>query len=502
MILKQRKAKASSRGLYLQDRELINTKFQPGNAFTYVIDSANQKLIIMPSEVPSGHTVSKRKQDNVLKPVIDIRSRKALDLIADSDYLTVTIYDDQIIIDAYKAVKELVKANVPAGKIVRLEQFMPVRRVSGFQCALDDFPQVVGGSAAIFEQLEFAFELETCKAIRDSNARAALDLAYIPLQIASLFSGAGIMDYGFKQAGFDIVFAVDNNADACQTYRTNLGHHIYHGDIGMAIQRIPQVPVVIGGSPCQGFSNNNRMSNYLDNPNNLLVRKYIEAVKASGCSIFVLENVPQLLTAGDGMFRDEIMEELKEYEISYGVVNCAAYGSPQLRERSIMLGSKIGRIDLPPPTMPGEETTVREAFAGLHDGIPNQRDVSEPKPESLERIKHIPAGGNIHDLPNELRTKSIHSNMYRRLEWDKPSITIANVRKAMILHPVEDRILTVRECARLQGLPDDFVFKGRLGSMQQQVANGVPVQLAQALGRQIKKAIFQFNSLFQKPSFG
>lgn len=501
MFIKQRKAKPSSRGIYIQDKELMQTRFQPGQSFTYAVDPVNRKVIILPSKDKSSHTVSKRKLDDQVKPVIDIRSREALSLMADSDYLTVTIHEDQVVVESFQTVATAHVNKAVTGKIVRLEQFMPVRKVSSFRCSRDQFRKVVGGPEYA-EQIEFSFGESFGSVISDSYVRQAVDLSYVPMQIASLFSGAGMLDYGFLQAGFDIVFANDLNADACQTYRANIGNHIFHGDINDAIRMMPQVPVVIGGSPCQGFSNNNRVSNFLDNPNNLMVRKYIEAVKKSGCMVFVLENVPQLLTAGGGRFKDEIKAELSEFEITERVLTATDYGSAQGRDRAIMIGSKIGRIDLPAPTYrPEEYRTVRMAFEGIHDGLPNQADVSASKPENIEKMKHIPPGGNVFNIPEEIRPKSQHSNMYKRLEWDKPSITIANARKAMILHPEENRILSVRECARIQGLPDSFIFKGSLGGRQQQVANGVPFEMAHAIGRQIKKAIMKFNSLFKTPAF-
>jgi len=88
----------------------------------------------------------------------------------------------------------------------------------------------------------------------------------------------------------------------------------------------------------------------------------------------------------------------------------------------------------------------------------------------MERIKHVQQGGNVKDIPEEIRPKGQHSDMYKRLEWDKPSITIVNPRKAMLLHPTENRILSIRECCRLFSLPDNFIFKGSLSAMQESIA--------------------------------
>ncbi|WP_255255215.1 DNA cytosine methyltransferase [Bacillus pseudomycoides] len=107
-------------------------------------------------------------------------------------------------------------------------------------------------------------------------------------------------------------------------------------------------------------------------------------------------------------------------------------------------------------------------------------------------MNYVPEGGNIFDIPEEIRPKGKHSNMYKRLSWDEPAITIPNPRKVVITHPSKNRILTIRECARLLGLPDSFTFKGKLANMQQQVANAVPIQLGKSIAKNIKEAITAF----------
>ncbi|HZH59429.1 MAG TPA: DNA cytosine methyltransferase [Metabacillus sp.] len=153
-------------------------------------------------------------------------------------------------------------------------------------------------------------------------------------------------------------------------------------------------------------------------------------------------------------------------------MSSAEFGDPQDRKRAFIIGSRLGeKIELPKPSLTKRLfKTVREAFQNLNPFIPNQQDYSKAKPITMERIKHVQQGGNVKDIPEEIRPKGQHSDMYKRLEWDKPSITIVNPRKAMLLHPTENRILSIRECCRLFSLPDNFIFKGSLSAMQESIA--------------------------------
>ncbi|WP_198864014.1 DNA cytosine methyltransferase [Bacillus velezensis] len=115
-------------------------------------------------------------------------------------------------------------------------------------------------------------------------------------------------------------------------------------------------------------------------------------------------------------------------------------------------------------------------------------------------MKHVPPGGNWRNIPDHLKTakmlskNGVHSSIFRRLEWDKPSVTITNVRKTLMTHPVLNRTLTVRECARLFSLPDTFKFFGKLGSIQQQLANAVPVKLARSVANAVKNRFKEFHT--------
>ncbi|MFE8703965.1 DNA cytosine methyltransferase [Cytobacillus sp. FJAT-54145] len=499
-LIKKRKAKNSKRGIYLQDRELLDTTFQAGTNYKYVIDAKNRKVIILPTDNQKDNTVSKRKLKDGIKPVIDIRSKEALSLFQGVSFLQVEIYGDEIVIEGFseeglnnqRSEKQIQKS---LKQVTDIRQILKVKNKFCVSLSKKDLQKAVGDES--YQQLSITdfLEYETSASSNVTYIQQALKDIRIPLQVVSLFSGAGLFDQAFKEKGFEIIFALEKDEEIAKTYEYNLGD-ITKADIrDFDKSKLPYAPIVIGGSPCKGFSNANRKSNYLDNPNNQLVKEFIKCVKQINPYVFVLENVPQILTAGNGQFFEEIQQELNTFSITKGVVSSAGFGDAQDRKRAFIIGSRLeSPIELPKPFLkPFEYKTVREAFKGLNPFIPNQNDISTPKPITLERIKHVKSGGNVFDIPEDIRPKGQHSDMYKRLEWDKPAVTIVNPRKAMLLHPEENRIISLREACRLFSLPDTFIFKGALSAMQESIANAVPIQLGKAIAQKVKDAIEQFN---------
>ncbi|AMM99632.1 hypothetical protein UP12_19520 (plasmid) [Bacillus pumilus] len=503
-MIKKRTAKPSKRGIYIQDAQLLQTKFEVGRNFDYIIDPENHTLTIVPAE-QTKNTVSKRAYNGSYKPVIDIRKKDALQAFTGVDQLEIEIFDDQILIRGVKKKTAITNKN-KLGKIKDFFSFKKkekkVLKHNKLELLLSrkQLDQVVGDSYQQFSIFDY-LDASTTRIENNATTTKLVDHLKIPLQIISLFSGAGIFDQGFVEEGFTVKLALEKDAEAIQTYKANLGDHIQQADLtNYDFTKLNDIkaPIMIGGSPCQGFSSSNRKTSFLENPNNLLVKKYIEAVKANKhCKVFVLENVPEILTAGNGQFKDEIVKELSEFTISYGVINAVDMGSAQRRKRAIFIGSKIGRIDLP-KTVVSKYKTVGEAFVNLDDSIPNQKDISKSREDTIERMRYVKQGENWTSIPDHLKNARMlsgntHSSVYKRLKMDEPSITIANPRKSLITHPIENRILSVRECARLFGLKDSFVFKGSLSSMQQQIANAVPVEIGKAIAKVIKRAINSFN---------
>lgn len=367
-----------------------------------------------------------------------------------------------------------------------------------------------------------------------------------------LFSGPGGLSQGIKDSRnhnlkFKVIVANDNNKDVMATYTKN------HSDVDFILGNITDenikqkiiksirkksgrstVDVIIGGPPCKGFSFENKMTRNMENPLNHLVKHYFEMVRRVKPKVFVMENVPGLLTMNNGRIIDSLIHEFKllgyDNTISW-ILNAAEYGVPQFRRRAFVIGSKSNiMIQKPKKTHGSAEEIKHDAslipYTTLIDAIgdlpkirlgkiypSNNNYIIEPqnqfqnrirkksslvknhivtknKPLVVERIKHVPSGGNWRNIPKQLmringgysRLELSHSMIYKRLVKRKPSITITNFRKAMMIHPYQNRLLSVREAARIQTFPDHFEFKGGLSNMQQQVSDAVPTHLAKAVG--------------------
>lgn len=481
MLIKKRIAKLSTRGVYIQDQQLSDTDFSPGTKYKYQVDIKKRQLLIVPS-IEDGNTVSRRKLKTGIKPVIDIRNKEALSVFDGMDALEIEIFQDKVKITGIQ--KEKIKLGLYDKVKSTASKIFQFRRIGSSESSV--FIDRIGLKRVVGDVSEFVPRNYDHKIPGYEDAIRAI----------SLFSGAGILDQGFIEEGFKVVLAIEKNPDAVETYRHNHGDHIVEADIKkfnfLKLWEY-KAELMFGGSPCQGLSPENRYTNFLDNPNNELINYFIEGVKSNPyCKVFVLENVPQILTAGNGKFKYEIYSKLSDFEITSGVINSAGMGDPQIRKRAIFIGSKIGKIDLPKEHISEDRyVTVREAFRGLNDRVPNQLDITKSRKDTLTKMSFVPPGGNWRNIPDSLKTSKmlskngVHSDIYKRLERDKPSITITNVRKTLLLHPMFNRILSVRECARLFSLPDTFKFFGSLGSKQQQLANAVPVKLAKSVAKAV-----------------
>ena len=449
-------------GIYLEDKELMDsTVFKPGVKFRYALDKENKVLKIMPSDI--GTSVALRSRNGKDSSVIHVRRKEILEVFKDYNKLDFEIFEDCIIIKTRDSDQK--------GNLVENKYALTKKDVEDLA---DPF-----------------FDEELRRAVaRHTKEHPILQEIYNvlkePLKFVSLFSGIGTMDYSFELEGFECVQAIEINKSAAETFRSNSDRPLFNGDINeFDFDSLGEVPLVIGGSPCQDFSVLNS-SRVWDSPRNKLVYKFIEVVKKVKAKVFLLENVPQILTTGGSIYVQAIKDKLPDFDISIGVLNADDYGSAQSRERAYIIGSRIGKIALPKPTTPKKKVTVREAFKGLNEKMANFFDWSKPTSKTIERMRFVPQGGNFKDIPEELRTKCKFSNSFRRLSWDKPSCTMVNLGRTIIIHPEENRVLSVREQARLFGIPDEWEFKGSMFDKQQQVANTVVVNVVNAIAKNIK----------------
>ena len=330
------------------------------------------------------------------------------------------------------------------------------------------------------------------------------------IRLMDLFSGAGGFTLGFIETGrFKSVFAIDNEPDMVKTYNKNFGEDCIVDDVNN-ILHFPTADVIIGGPPCQGFSNLG--AHIPDDPRNQLWRHYVRAVEHAHPLVFVVENVPPLLNSEEGQELMRLTRSLG-YNVEGRILNAADYGAFQTRKRTIIIGSRVGPVIFPkqshidPEKRNGHDQqllnwrTVREAIGDL-PFIPTNKSMHwsrNPTQMSLERYSHIPLGGNRWDLPERLmpecwkkKTKG-GTDLFGRLWWDRPSVTIRTEffkpEKGRYLHPEANRPITHREAARLQGFPDNFEFVGSKISIARQIGNAVPAELSYAIANAVLEMI-------------
>lgn len=340
-----------------------------------------------------------------------------------------------------------------------------------------------------------------------------------------IFSGAGGLSLGAENAGISIGLAIEKDPSAAKTFgRNHPGVNILCKDIGeiKPLEHTEKYPfIVFGGPPCQGFSLSNTKTRTEFNRNNYLFNEFVRFVDELQPEWFLFENVEGITTFNRGETVKEIKACFKDigYETTEEVLYASDYGVPQHRNRFIMVGNRLGKT-FEFPEKSESRVSVEEAISDLPDLIngdkfaelPYKMDVAEisgyarsmrsksktasqnlvSKNEDyvIERYKHIKQGQNWKAIPSELmenyaNVNNCHSGIYKRLDASIPSVVISNYRKNMLIHPFQDRGLSVREAARLQSFPDHFVFEGTLMHVQQQIGNAVPPLLAEAIFKKI-----------------
>jgi DNA (cytosine-5)-methyltransferase 1 len=347
-----------------------------------------------------------------------------------------------------------------------------------------------------------------------------------------LFAGCGGLTEGLRQTRhFRAVAAVELDPAAAATYALNHTTRrtrsiVYPGLIQdwLAAGQLPVADVVVGGPPCQGFSQLGTQDP--NDPRNALWRSYVEAVQRISPKVFVLENVPAFLRSrqfAQLQLQTRSGAALEDYVLEHEVVNAADHGTAQARRRALVIGrhksmSPLGALPTtnPRPTLwdvlhdvprrvdtvdlPADrwETVLGHEVRGSYKSI-ELHVTRNPTDRSKERYKHIPPGGNRHKLPPHLsspgwlRHRTGSGDVMGRLVWDKPCVTIRTEffkpEKGRYLHPEQHRALTHYEAALIQGFPDDYVWCGTKIEIARQIGNAVPVPLGAAIGTYIAGAL-------------
>lgn len=328
-------------------------------------------------------------------------------------------------------------------------------------------------------------------------------------KVMDLFSGAGGFLLGFEKEGFDIILSTDFDEDCEKVHKINRPNIPFvRADIRtLSNEKIDEllngqtVDVLIGGPPCQGFSTiGNRVSSDPErrtkyDPRNDLFREYIRILNHLQPKVFVMENVKGIKTRNGGTIFEEIQRQFKEtgYDFNCITLNAADYGVPQYRERVFFYGTRIGvDFEAPIPTHGENRNPYNIVLDAIGDLANKGEEVSNHVPlkhgeKNIRRYQLIPEGGRLpeNDLPADLYRKNF-GNTFKRLDRNKPSLTMVPGHNAFPIHPWLDRSLTVREAARIQTFPDDYIFSGRRDKQCMQVGNAVPVQLANAWAKQVK----------------
>ncbi|MDR0620981.1 MAG: DNA cytosine methyltransferase [Deltaproteobacteria bacterium] len=335
-------------------------------------------------------------------------------------------------------------------------------------------------------------------------------------RLISLFSGCGGLDLGFRQAGFESVWANDFDSDAQAVYSLNLGD-IDKRDIKTVRENeIPDGEVLTAGFPCQPFSNaGNRKC--VHDARGLLYKECLRIIKSKMVQVIVFENVRGILSTKytDGRNLTTVIKEYLSKIVSIGynvvcqLVNSVDYGVPQNRHRVFFVG--VGK-DLDkrykfPEKKDKNNLTLKTILKVSQNALNHVH--WNLAPQAREMLRHIPQGGSWKDVPYETlapRFKKIRDNMrkyhspnlYRRFSLDEISGTItasAQPENCGIVHPTEDRRYTIREIARIQTFPDEFKFitdsTREITAMYKVIGNAVPVTLAKVIAMSIMKQVFQ-----------
>lgn len=348
-----------------------------------------------------------------------------------------------------------------------------------------------------------------------------------------LFSGAGGLSRGFLEAGFDVILGVDFDDSALKTFEHNHGNakamklDLFNLDNVNEIkkfldERKIELDVLVGGPPCQGFSLAGKREE--DDKRNTLYRAMVKAAETLNPKAIVLENVPGMLTLYEGKAKERIFSDFENlgYKMNVQVLYAPDYGVPQIRKRAFFVGIKNAEVpfEYPKPYLDEAHYVTCEQAIGDLDSLEGDTDYSltrvrdyacdpfseyqkemrknsersynhfptKHEQKTIDNIALVPDGGKYTDLPKDMVGKfKYHESLHRYCSY-KPSLTVDTGHRTHF-HYKWNRIPSVRESARLQSFPDDFVFFGSKQEQYKQVGNAVPVLLGKAVAKQLKERL-------------
>lgn len=332
----------------------------------------------------------------------------------------------------------------------------------------------------------------------------------------ALFSGCGGMTLGFQAAGVNLVGHVEIAESANRIYAENfpksrlLGEDIRRitdEDLKEWKEKLGKIDIIVGGPPCQGFSLAGKRNP--EDERNRLYMQYVRIVSVLRPEVFVMENVALMTSMKDekGNFFIDIIEESfsrQGYSIVKKVVNAYEYGVPQSRERVILVGvrddlHKTFQFD---DGLKKKVLTFKDAACDLQSLESGEKSLADPlhwaithPAHVIEWLKNVPEGHSAHENANpQLRPPSGFNTTYKRNVWNEPCSTISTnfsmISGCRNVHPTDTRSLTIREAARVQSFPDEFVFCGNWGDVRKAIGNAVPPILAREIAKEILKQIY------------
>ena len=302
------------------------------------------------------------------------------------------------------------------------------------------------------------------------------------MKIVSLFSGAGGLDLGLISAGNEVIWANDIDNDAVATYIKNIGDHVFCDDIkNVDIMKIPIADVIVGGFPCQGFSQAN-LRRATNDERNQLYKFFLYAINTIKPMFFIAENVRGILSLDKGNAIKQIISDFESagYIVTVNLINTADYGIPQTRQRVFIIGQR-------------EELSNNMLFL-MPTATHSKNGEPQPWVSIKEALKHYPNPDKPNNVKNHIyssyKVEFRNFTGHRKTEPDKPSPTIlarGNGKGGVcaIPHYNGKRRLTIRESATIQSFPDDFEFIGQMNSCYRQIGNAVPVKFAKLLGQEL-----------------